>query len=492
MMSFKNNVKPDADENFSLRTFSSDVVIFTIGQILLLILGFIQFFIIPKYLTVEDYGYLKLFMLFASYVGVLHLGFSDGVYVCWAGKKLVEIGDEIKTAIKFLLFEQVIVLSLLALIFCFILNQLNFIWIALTILLYAFISNLAAFLIFSTQAIKKFKLLTLVNITSGLSFLFFIIVFFLLQQTSFYYVILSNLISLGMVICILTIFFRRYLFHRKKSSMQSSWKFGIQKIRIGVFVLCGNLVVVFFSTFDQFIVSSFFPIQQFAIYAFALTGTSIIYTLIGAISQVLFPYLSSAIPKMKIRIYTITKSAIILIWAVFLIVYFPLLKVIQYFLSQYISSVPIIQIMLCTIGFGGVIQIIHTNYYKAYRKQRQYFIFGIFALIFAILLAVTVAKIWGSLENIAIATLIGFGVWYVINELNLKSVLEQSNKEIGKTLLIICSYIAAFLFSSFISDFFIYQMLIYLGFFFLITYVALRLEARELLRMAKKLRRERI
>jgi len=490
-MPFDGEITSEGNTFFNIRTFSRDVFIYTLGQGLLLILGFIQFFIIPKYLSIEDYGYWKLFLLFTTYVGVLHFGFNDGILVCWAGKKIDDIGSEIKTAFKFLIFEQLILISLLALIFYFILNEKNLLWIALSILLYAFIINLTSFFIFTVQAIKRFRLLTIINATSGISFLLFVILFFILQQTQFYYVILSNLLSLFITLFIIILFFRRYLFLKKNSSIQSQWKFGKQNISIGIFILFGNLVGTFFLTFDRLIVSSLFSIQQFAIYAFALTGASILYTFIGAISQVLFPYLSGSELQIKIRIYHTTKSAIILSWAAFLIMYFPLTKIIQYYLPQYKTSLILIQIMLCTVGFVSLIEILHINYFKAYRKQRQYFLFGIIALFFAILLNLLVFRILGTLESIAFATLIGLGGWYIINELILKSILEQNNKKIARSLTIISSYIGVFFLSSFLSDQFIFQMFIYLGFFLLITYIAFRLEIRELIHIVKKLRKGR-
>jgi len=95
------------NDAFDLRTFSGDVAIFSLGNILLLVFGFIHTLIIPKYLSVEGYGYWQLFMLYGSYGGILHLGFIDGILVRWAGKKLPEIGSEIHIAFKFLLLELV-------------------------------------------------------------------------------------------------------------------------------------------------------------------------------------------------------------------------------------------------------------------------------------------------------------------------------------------------------------------------------------------------
>ena len=105
-----------AGGTFDLHRFGSDVLIYSIGQGLLLLFGFIQVLIIPKYLSVQGYGYWQLFMLYASYVGILHLGFIDGILVRWAGKSLDEVGGEIKVAFRFLLLELLIIIAPLAFI----------------------------------------------------------------------------------------------------------------------------------------------------------------------------------------------------------------------------------------------------------------------------------------------------------------------------------------------------------------------------------------
>ena len=121
---------------FDLRRFGSDVLVYAIGQGLVLLFGFIQTLIIPKYLSLEGYGYWQLFTLYASYVGILHLGFIDGVLVRWAGKYLVQVGGEIKSAFRFLLTEQIIVILPLSLLLYLLLEP-PLQWIGLMILAYA-------------------------------------------------------------------------------------------------------------------------------------------------------------------------------------------------------------------------------------------------------------------------------------------------------------------------------------------------------------------
>ena len=103
-------------EHFNLRAFGSDVLIYSIGQALFLIFGLVQSLIIPKYLSTADYGYWQLFLLYMTYVGILHLGFLDGILVRWAGKEFADIKQEIPVAFRFLLLEQFLVVGVLALV----------------------------------------------------------------------------------------------------------------------------------------------------------------------------------------------------------------------------------------------------------------------------------------------------------------------------------------------------------------------------------------
>lgn len=43
-------------------------------------------FILPKYLTLESYGYYKLFQFYINYAGLLHLGYADGIFLRYGGK----------------------------------------------------------------------------------------------------------------------------------------------------------------------------------------------------------------------------------------------------------------------------------------------------------------------------------------------------------------------------------------------------------------------
>jgi O-antigen/teichoic acid export membrane protein len=482
--------KSETSGQFGIYAFGKDILIYSLGNGLLLLFGFIQIFIIPKYLTVEDYGYWQLFMLYTIYVYILHFGFNDGILLRWAGKELSQVGDEIKIAFRALILEQVAVIVPLALLLYFLIRP-PLQWMGLMILACAFVINLADFFINTARAFKRFRLLTAANVGRGLAFLLLVVALFVTGYLNYHNVVLAFLASYLIFLFTFAYWFRKYL-RGEKPSISSLWAYGKENINIGIFVLFGNFIGgVLFLTTDRLMVSSFFPIDQFAIYALASTMIAMVYTFVKASSDVVFPYISAVAPQLRSRAYHLGKSAIILLWAAILVIYFPIVWLIESYLPQYVASLPVMKILLCTVGFGSLIQILHVNYYKAYRKQRQYFLWGITALAFLVMLNLLAIKIWGTLQSVAIATLISFSVWYIINELSLTSVLEQRSKEPWKSIVILVCYIGAFWLASFLADSLITQMLIYVGFFLSVTWLLLRRGVKELVAVASEVRSQR-
>ena len=59
----------------------------TIGaQGVSLLTSVIVSFVLPKFISVEEFGYWQYFLLWASYVGVMHFGYGDGIYLKLGGQ----------------------------------------------------------------------------------------------------------------------------------------------------------------------------------------------------------------------------------------------------------------------------------------------------------------------------------------------------------------------------------------------------------------------
>src|SRR6267142_519500 len=85
---------------------AGDIATLGAGTALTAVFNTLQVFLIPRLTTVEEYGYWRLFLLYAGYVGFLHFGFADGALLMWAGRPLEDFRHEIVPSLKFLFWQH--------------------------------------------------------------------------------------------------------------------------------------------------------------------------------------------------------------------------------------------------------------------------------------------------------------------------------------------------------------------------------------------------
>lgn len=477
----------DTDKNLSetksissLRAFGSDVLIYSFGQVLLLVFGLVQSLIIPKYLSTADYGYWQIFLLYTTYVGILHFGFLDGILVRWAGKEFEEIKQEVPTAFRFLLLEQFLVIGVLALVLIAI--DLPFQEIGLAVLANAIIVNVLTFFIFTAQAVKRFKLVTAVNISRGALFLLLVLALFAGGNFGYGDLYIATIVT-GTVLVILFAAHLRDSLFLQATPGKSLRMYGKENISIGLFVLLGNFTALLMATVDRLTVGSFFPITQFAQYTFAMSMCGVVIMFVQAVSLVFFPYLSGSSSELRARAYQMLRPTITIFWAGALVMYFPFTAWVEFYLPHYMASLPLMAILLCMIGFSSQIQILHVNFFKAYRKQRMYFILAGISLVCAVVLYLIAVTLFGTLASIAIMAVISSFLWYLLNEFSLRRFVSMDAREVARWLLVIGVYAGVFLAISVLVQGWVYGMVICLAVFVVVTCTALKPEVISLLNL---------
>ena len=75
--------QPSEDSRSVIQKAVSGFKFTLFAQVAALMLSVAKSVILPKIMTVEDYGYWQIYVLYATYVGVFALGFNDGVYLLY-------------------------------------------------------------------------------------------------------------------------------------------------------------------------------------------------------------------------------------------------------------------------------------------------------------------------------------------------------------------------------------------------------------------------
>lgn len=478
------NNQSNKNETFNLRGFGSDVLIYSFGQAILLFFGFIQSMIVPKYLSVADYGHWQLFLLCTTYVGILHFGFLSGLLIRWAGKDLKEFSEEIPTAFRVTILEQIFVVILLLPIVATV--DLVPKEIAFTVLANAILVNLLTFFMVIAQSVKQFKIITKANIINGSLFLLVILIILSYSIQGYISLIFATIIVNLIVLSLFIIHYRDFLFHQNRFK-KPLLRYVADNIGIGIFLLLGNFTALLFVTIDRVTVGSFFPITQFAVYAFAMTMCGLATVFLQAVAQVFFPYLAGSSGETRTKAYNLLRPTLVIFWAGVLAAYFPFSVWIRYYLPHYAESLPLMAILLCTVGFSGQINILHANFFKVYLKQRAYFVLAGISLIVGVVLNLLAVFLFGTLTAVATMAVVSFSLWYLLNELALRHLVGVSSGEVVRWVLVIGAYIGAFLGAYTVAETWVIGFGVYAVLFAGITVVCLRRETEQLRSMFREI-----
>lgn len=433
-------------------------------------------FLIPALLTVEEYGYYKTFGLYAAYIGSLHFGYCDGLFLFYGGKNL-ETSDKNRMAneqMTIIAFELLI--SLIIMIIGIIRKDIIIILISLNIIPTIMIT----FYTFLYQATGNFKKYAIVyNFQSFFTLIINSLLVFVIKPESG---IVFAIVIVG--VNFITFFLALYKFNKDYKLGCGAFKFDIFKkySLSGILLTIGTLSFILFESIDRWFVKGLLGLTFFAYYSYATQLLSALNMFANPIGMTLFSYLSRE--KNKNFEYMI-KTSIISMLLFMLNGVYVLRFIVRVFFQKYEAAQPLIIILFLAQVFLLLNMIVYVNLYKAYLKQRKYFLSLIAVIAVSIVLnALFYFFIAKSMIVIAVATLFSMCVWTIINSINFKEI-----KLSIKHLLFVISLMVMYLITSFFMNELIGLIVYFTVFLFLFYFLMpdiYKLFAEKILMFMKK------
>lgn len=406
----------------STKNILSNIIVVIFSNLLTTLSGVLIGFIIPKIMGIIDFGYYKTFTLYASYIGLFHFGFIDGIYLYYAGKKYDELDKEkFRLFTHFLFFITLIITLIFISIGCCLYGidaGLILIFVGLDVMT----SIMTCYYETLTQITMQFKKLSFRSVLTTSLKIVSVVVLYLLYKFAKMTIYFWIYIVCYLVIKYILTFW--YIFTYRDISFGKGVKFKDVKgeifnyYKIGFPLLVSNLVGQFIFIVDQQIVNIFFDVQTYSTYAFAYSMINLITIATSAISTVLYPTLKTMDENQVKEDYS-KLNAILLIFISFcLLSYFMLVPFISFFLADYIPSLITFRIVLPGVLISSSISVIKYNCYKKFNMIGNYFIKSLIILIIAIIADLAVFYIFKSTNGISIISIFVLILWYILIELN--------------------------------------------------------------------------
>lgn len=411
---------------WNVSAVAGDILTLGAGTAFAVICNTLLVFLIPRLVSVEQYGYWRLFLLYAGYVGLLHLGFADGALLRWAGQSFEAIHGQIGSSWKYLLLEHlaiVVPVGVLVAIVPGVPSRIRVVCAA--VLLFAVVMNSATLLQYSLQASRVFRPVAVAGAAPLGIFLVASFLWSLLRVPT-----ANDLMVMYGVSWIIAVL---YLAERTKPwavrSSQSAWSLGRTLTGAGWAVVLANGAFGLAQCADRLAVSAAMPITEFAQYSLAASAMFVPVTAIAAISRVFFSHAATLDHVDRPRIYGHMSGFLLIAWSLLLPYFFVLEIFVKRFLPRYLPGLPVAAVLLLSVGFLAGIQILHMNYFYLYGRQKEFLYQTAGALGGTVGVAVLMATTMRSLLAVAIGQVVVLAMWWLWNEWSLRRTTRQTGKD---------------------------------------------------------------
>lgn len=409
---------------WKVSAIAGDILTLGVGMALAAVLTTLLVFLIPRLISVEQFGYWRVFLLYAGYVGFLHFGFADGALLRWAGRPLNQFQHELWPAVKFLFLQHVIVVVPACVIVWFVV-PVSMRFVVLAIAIYAPIYNIAATLQFALQSARIFRPVAVSMVLAPATVLALVLLWHVGLNSDFREIVGFYLAGWFGVLMFLLL---RTGARHQEMPQTSLRRLSAECLLSGWPIVMANTGATLVVYADRLALSWAATIQNFAQYSLAASAMMVPVTAIQAGSKVFFSHLASITPQQRSRVHRISSQLLIAVWAILLPYYFLLNSFIHRFLPRYVQSLQSARILLLGIPFLAAIQILQTNCAYLNGRQKQFLKWTVLVLAIALSLSIVVAFKYESLTAMAIVQVACLGGWWLSNEIMLRRLTGQTKQ----------------------------------------------------------------
>lgn len=390
-----------------------------LSNVVSIISGVLIGLLLPKVISLDDYGLYKTFTLYLTYVGFFSLGIIDGIVLEYGGHDLESLNKKLFRA--YWKWYEVIhvsfcIILLLVSVLC-IKGEYKFIFCMISINMIA--NNFTGYYQQLSQITQRFNEYSLRKVIQSVSNILIVVVLYILShngKTVTYrpYVLLS--VALNVILAIWYIFTYRELVLGERLRLKETAPQIVHLMNIGFPLLFANLCSTLILTIDRQFVNFLFDNTTYAVYAFAYNLLSLVTVATSAIAVVIYPILKRSNEDKLKEYYPLLNEVILLFIFLALAGYFPLTAFIDVYLPKYSDSLPIFRIIFPGIAVSTSITVIMHNYYKTIGKNLVYFKKSIIVLVISALANALAYMTFQSTYAISIASIITMIIWYVFVE----------------------------------------------------------------------------
>lgn len=357
------------------------------AQFISLLVSFLTSLVVPKVLSVANYGYWQLFIFYTNYVGFLHLGLNDGIYLINGGKTRSEIDKrDINSQFIVSLIIQSVFAFAISFLACRVSSESDRIFVICTVALFMVVANASSFLGYLFQAMNETRIYSFSTMVDRASFLMMLLGIILFKVDSFQLLIVFYLISKAFCL-IYCVFNAKDFLISGLERLSITADRTLSSIKVGCLLMLANVSDSLILGVMQYMADGAWGIETFGSISFAITMVNFFLTFVLQVSMVLFPALRQSSSAEQKRLYiNFGKILDLFLPAVYLLC-LPIIQVLSIWLPQYKNSLSYFICLIPICVFNARMSICNTTYFKVLRMEKSLFSINLVTVLASALLS---------------------------------------------------------------------------------------------------------
>lgn len=414
--------------NVSASKFMKNFFYTLSSNLISMLVSILVVLIIPKLVSVEDNGYWQLYLFYASYVGFLHFGWNDGIYLRYGGEKY----DDLDKSLFFsqfytLLFSQLIIGISIWIGSTILLSDLNKIYILQSVAICTVIVNVRYMLLYILQATNEIKGFATITLLDRILYLLLILIALVLGWHNYKLMITADLAA-KLFSLIFAMYRCRDIIFRSITSYLFNVREIILNISVGIKLMFANVASSLIIGTVRMGIERNWDISTFGKISLTLNVSNFMMLFINAVGVIMFPTLRRLDEDKLPNIYISLRSILMIIMFGILIVYYPLKEVLISWLPAYKSSLAYMALIFPMCVYEGKMALLINTYLKTLRKEKIMLRYNFITVLFSIILTYFATYIFNNLTFSVLLILVLLMFRCVISEIYLSKLLRINFK----------------------------------------------------------------
>lgn len=358
-----------------------NLVVSVAAQVVSICVSMLISLIVPKFISELEYSYWQSYVLYVSYVGVLHFGLLDGIVLRYSEYDYEQL-DKPRLRSQFTIMLTMISIFSLIVSVCSIGFNGNNRFVCLFVAIGIITKNIYTYSSYTFQITNRISKYATLVVSMRAVYGIMIVAFLLLRVKSFFWFCIADLAS-DLFGCIFSSRYSKGLYLGKSIPIREALQEFFINVKSGVMLMVANWAAGLVIGSAKMIVQWHWDEITFGKYSFSFSLSNLFLTFVSAISVVLFPSLKRMDKAELPNVYKGIRNVISPVLFIAMSLYFPACVVLERWLPKYSESLVYLGGLLPIIVYTSKVSLLTNNYLKAYREEWKMLLINVFSVICA-------------------------------------------------------------------------------------------------------------